>query len=71
LPECLESALSTGGRNTLSLKGMMEWIAMRQGVGRRSKLALTLSEREEISKGLRRINRYGRWSSCWAANPRR
>jgi IS30 family transposase len=98
----ISGALSTGGRNTLSLKGKMEWIAMRQGfrrgfssaektelwdrwqrgeplkaIGRafgkpsssiyfqlapyggirplprrRSELALTLSEREEISRGI-------------------
>src|SRR5450759_3898760 len=28
---------------------------------RRSRLALTLAEREEISRGLRRINRHDRW----------
>ena len=37
---------------------------------RRSRLALTLSEREEISRGLRRINRHDRWHGCWAARPR-
>src|SRR3954462_14420978 len=101
--ECpLWMAVSTGGRNTLSLKEKMEWIAMRQGQGRgfsavektelwdrwqrgeplkaigrafekpsssiyfqlapyggirpaprrRSRLALTLPEREEISRGI-------------------
>ena len=37
---------------------------------RRSRLALTLPEREEISRGWR-INRRDRWPGCWAARPRR
>src|SRR4051812_38467203 len=35
LGQCpLLAAVSTGGRNTLSLKEKVEWIAMRQGQGR-------------------------------------
>jgi IS30 family transposase len=36
---------------------------------RRSRLALTLNEREEIS--LRRLDRYDRWRGCWAMRHRR
>ena len=36
----------------------------------RSRLALTLSEREEISRGLRGINRHDRWLDCWAIRRR-
>ena len=38
---------------------------------RRSRLALTLSEREEIREALRYIDRQDRWLGCWAARPRR
>ena len=38
---------------------------------RRSRLALTLAEREEIREALRRIDRHDRWLVCWAARPRR
>src|SRR6476659_7886230 len=37
---------------------------------RRSRLALTLPEREEISRGIA-IDRPARWPGCWAARPRR
>ena len=38
---------------------------------RRSRLALTLAEREVISEVLRHIDRRDRWLSCLAAHPRR
>ena len=38
---------------------------------RRSRLALTLAEREEISELLRRINRHDQSPGCWVARPRR
>ena len=38
---------------------------------RRSKLALTLVEREEISRGTRQLSPHGRWQGSWAGRPRR
>src|SRR5271169_3429175 len=38
---------------------------------RRSRLSLTLSEREEISRGLAAAQSVRSWRGCWAAQPRR
>ena len=38
---------------------------------RRSRLALTLSEREEISRGIAAYQSTHRWLGCWATRPRR
>jgi hypothetical protein len=38
---------------------------------RRSRLALTLPEREEISRGIGYIDRQDRWRGYWAARPQR